>query len=61
MYTSIIYQSIAISPQSQEGVFDWSPDDDELDNDVDLESSLRGDDLPQWKRISLWFAKKNGF
>lgn len=31
----------------KEGVFDWSPDDDELDNDVDLESSLRGDDLPQ--------------
>ena len=38
----------SISPAlPQEGVFDWSPDDDELDNDVDLESSLRGDDLPQ--------------
>ena len=32
----------------QEGVFDWSPEDEEQDGDVDLDSSLRGDDLPEW-------------
>ncbi|CAK9082811.1 unnamed protein product [Durusdinium trenchii] len=31
----------------KQGIFDWTAEDEEPDADVDLDSSLRGDDLPQ--------------
>ena len=34
-------------PAAKEGFFDWSPEDEEPEGDMDFESSLRGDDLPQ--------------
>lgn len=34
-------------PVAKEGFFDWIPEDEEPEGDMDFESSLRGDDLPQ--------------